>query len=626
MSTQPEAGNDLDRTDELPVLNLAAYEAAQVADDADPLARTDTWDVEALQAQAPPDDEDIAPDATARAPRSSKATSRGVDVSLDVDRVLNRIAELETGIVAARTAQTEAESRCQSLLAERNSFEQRLLAVEASNARLSEHSTISQELVQRLEQQLREQSEQHGVRLAEIETARAADQLAARQDRAALERQVEQNTANNLSGTQDQHARLKVALDEALALATMRAERIDELQRTLAEEEGVAYGLGRNLAAKLVEHDILTSMMAQRNATIAALERERDDLGAQQQQATAKAHAEIERLTQELQASSAQHDELAAAAERLAAKDAELASVAAQLAAAQSDNATLWSELETQSNLVQAMQEELAAAHQQAATLQAARDELQQALEESQQQILQLEAALKDNAGLLNARNAELDAVRLELNQHVTATRSLEQSLHARDTLIETLRIEIRTAQEERTIQADELNKTCSRMQSMAQQILDADERIATLQCDLAVHIEALAAIRRDVEHHGDHPGALPADRGQHLLQPLNHEGEAIVLNRKVMSLGRTDDNDIRIDSKLISRHHARLLVGPNAVIVEDAGSTNGCFVNGQQVRRHVLRENDVLMLGDMKFRLRVRPPDGVTRARSNVIDFNKPA
>jgi len=619
MSTQPEAGNDLDRTDELPVLNLAAYEAGQAADDADPLARTDTWDVEALQAQAPPDDEDIAP-----APRSLKATSRGVDVSLDVDRVLNRIAELETGIVAARAAQAEAESRCQSLLAERNTFEQRLVAVEASNARLSEHSTISQELAQRLEQQLREQSEQYGVRLAEIETAREADQLAARQDRAALERQVEQNTAN-LSGTQDPHAQLKVALDEALALATLRAERIDELQRTLAEEEGVAYGLGRNLAAKLVEHDILTSMMAQRNATIAALERERDDLGARQQQSTAKAHAEIERLTQELQASSAQRDELAAAAARLAANDAELASVAAQLAAAQSDNATLWSELETQSNLAQTMQEELAAAHQQAATLQAARDELQQALEESQQQILRLEAALKDNAGLLKARNAEFDAVRLELNQHVTATRSLEQSLHARDTLIETLRIEIRTAQEERTIQANELNKTRGRMKSMAQQILDADERIATLESDLAAHIEALAAIRRDVEHHGDHPGALPADRGEHLLEPLNHEGEAVVLNRKVMSLGRTDDNDIRIDSKLISRHHARLLVGPN-VIVEDAGSTNGCFVNGQQVRRHVLRENDVLMLGDMKFRLRVRPPDGGTRVRSNVIDFNKPA
>lgn len=625
MSTQPEAGNDLDRTDELPVLDVAAYEATQPEDDADPLARTDAWAVEASQSQTASDDEAIARNTPAPSLRSLKATSRGPDVSLDVDRVLNRIAELEAGISTARAAQAEAESRCQSLVLERDTFEQRLAAVEASNARLGEHSTISQELAQRLEQQLREQSGHHRERLAEIEAAREADQLAARQDRAVLERQIEQAAAN-LSGTADKHAQLKAALDEALALAATRAERVDELQQTLAEEESAAYGLGRNLAAKLAEHDILTSMVAQRNATIAALEHERDDLGLQLQQSTAKANAEVERLMQELQATDAQRDELAAASERLAAKDAELASVSTQLAAAQGDHAALRSELETQSNLVQARQEELAAARQLAATLQGTHDELQQALEESKQQALQLEVALKDNGELLNARNAEFDIVCVELNQQIAATRELQQSLQERDTLLETLRGEMHMVQDERTILANELNKARSRMKSMAQQVLDADNRIAALKADLAVHTEALAAIRRDVEQHGDRPDAPSSNHDEHLLEPLNHESEPILLNRKVMTLGRTDDNDICIASKLISRHHARLLVGPNAVIVEDAGSTNGCYVNGREVRRQILRENDVLMLGDMKFRLRVRPPDGVTRVRSNVIDFNKPA
>ena len=89
------------------------------------------------------------------------------------------------------------------------------------------------------------------------------------------------------------------------------------------------------------------------------------------------------------------------------------------------------------------------------------------------------------------------------------------------------------------------------------------------------------------------------------------------------MTIGRTNDNDIFIPSKMISRHHARLLIGPNAVIVEDAGSTNGCYVNDHQVKQHVLREGDVLAIGDLKVRLVISAP-GETRQRTNVIAFNE--
>jgi pSer/pThr/pTyr-binding forkhead associated (FHA) protein len=94
-----------------------------------------------------------------------------------------------------------------------------------------------------------------------------------------------------------------------------------------------------------------------------------------------------------------------------------------------------------------------------------------------------------------------------------------------------------------------------------------------------------------------------------------------IVLNRKTMTIGRTSDNDICIPSKLVSRNHARLLVGPNAVILEDAGSTNGCFVNEVQVKQQLMRDGDVLSVGDLKYRLRSRP-DNATRIRDNVIPF----
>ena len=36
--------------------------------------------------------------------------------------------------------------------------------------------------------------------------------------------------------------------------------------------------------------------------------------------------------------------------------------------------------------------------------------------------------------------------------------------------------------------------------------------------------------------------------------------------------------------------------------MIEDMGSTNGCFVNGIRVTRCVLREGDVVEIGEAKF------------------------
>ena len=154
----------------------------------------------------------------------------------------------------------------------------------------------------------------------------------------------------------------------------------------------------------------------------------------------------------------------------------------------------------------------------------------------------------------------------------------------------------------------------------MAREIFSRDNQIASLKADLAVHVETLAAIRQDVNRastlvEDEHP-----DR---VLEPVGHDSEIIELNKKLMTIGRTSENDICIPSKLVSRNHARLLIGPNAVIIEDAGSTNGCLVNDVQVKQQVMREGDVLSIGDLKYRLRTRSDTG-TRARDNVIPFGE--
>jgi general secretion pathway protein A len=82
----------------------------------------------------------------------------------------------------------------------------------------------------------------------------------------------------------------------------------------------------------------------------------------------------------------------------------------------------------------------------------------------------------------------------------------------------------------------------------------------------------------------------------------LSSDGKAVaelhlVPGRKVV--GRTPDNDLQIDSKFISRHHCQLITGSDGTsVIEDLNSTNGITIRGKRLRRHTLRDGDVIGLG----------------------------
>ncbi len=62
--------------------------------------------------------------------------------------------------------------------------------------------------------------------------------------------------------------------------------------------------------------------------------------------------------------------------------------------------------------------------------------------------------------------------------------------------------------------------------------------------------------------------------------------------------IGRTPDNDLQIDSKYISRHHAQIVTSMHTSVVEDLNSTNGIYVRAKRVRRRILNDGDVVHIG----------------------------
>jgi predicted component of type VI protein secretion system len=74
----------------------------------------------------------------------------------------------------------------------------------------------------------------------------------------------------------------------------------------------------------------------------------------------------------------------------------------------------------------------------------------------------------------------------------------------------------------------------------------------------------------------------------------LDYEAQ---LQDRVTTIGRGADCDIVIDNSGVSELHARIRRQGNALIVEDAKSTNGVFVNGQRVHSYYLSYGDEIVL-----------------------------
>jgi DNA-binding winged helix-turn-helix (wHTH) protein len=81
--------------------------------------------------------------------------------------------------------------------------------------------------------------------------------------------------------------------------------------------------------------------------------------------------------------------------------------------------------------------------------------------------------------------------------------------------------------------------------------------------------------------------------------------------------VGRDRECAVRIDSTTISRRHARIVVTAGQIMVEDLGSKNGTYVNGELARQPVaLKDGDQIQVGSatITFRILASLPSTVTR------------
>jgi two-component system cell cycle response regulator len=116
-------------------------------------------------------------------------------------------------------------------------------------------------------------------------------------------------------------------------------------------------------------------------------------------------------------------------------------------------------------------------------------------------------------------------------------------------------------------------------------------------------------------------PEAAEGDDAAYLLVLAgSNVGAMYKIEQERLVMGRGDRVDIRMVDEGLSREHARLLKESGRFVLEDLGSTNGTYCNGERVTRRALAEGDKILLGQttiLKFTYQDRLDEAFQRQMS---------
>ena len=212
-------------------------------------------------------------------------------------------------------------------------------------------------------------------------------------------------------------------------------------------------------------------------------------------------------------------------------------------------------------------------------------------------------AAATDPAELAQIQALEIAAQRAEIARQGRELDEVQRALGLRERWLGDLRKELKTTQDDKRVLVAQLADTKRLLEDMTARVEKQAAQIAALEGQIAERM-SLTTFAPDT------PRTRPAASSERLelehpatLMPLDDNSAPLVLDRKVMTVGRTRDNDICVPSVLVSRDHARMLVNEESVVLFDVGSINGSFVNEQPVKRHTLRDGDIVRFADRRYR-----------------------
>jgi len=95
----------------------------------------------------------------------------------------------------------------------------------------------------------------------------------------------------------------------------------------------------------------------------------------------------------------------------------------------------------------------------------------------------------------------------------------------------------------------------------------------------------------------------------------LLSSGDKCALNETQIGIGRAPDNEVVLADDAVSIYHAHVILenpenkkNIQQYVIEDLGSTNKTFVNNHEVNRCVLKNGDVIRIGNTRIKFSTDP------------------
>jgi hypothetical protein len=367
-------------------------------------------------------------------------------------------------------------------------------------------------------------------------------------------------------------------LRTALATAERRIEELNERARIADAERAVALARANAESAQLRE---------QLAVHLETLQAAKERLGAR-----SKDIPELEdQLFQRADRIAALEKAHAADAAALAEKAEQLAKNEKRREVLECDAMNLRATVERRNQQIAILEADLAARQEREAKLKARLDEALASVDPCVPKLRSEILALDEQVRLL-----KLD---VELARSHAAEK--DHDLQIAEESIRNLELEVRDKNgklEEANVTVEEWRAVIAESQ---RSILQRDGQIQQLQSDLERRI---AAASDSASQTGEEVALEGPARV--LIRTNGNTDFVHVLGRRTR-IGRGSDNDLVLDTKHVSRYHAVLLAGPVHTSIEDLKSTNGVFVNGKRVSRHILKDGDRVTVGRSQFRYCVR-------------------
>ena len=79
------------------------------------------------------------------------------------------------------------------------------------------------------------------------------------------------------------------------------------------------------------------------------------------------------------------------------------------------------------------------------------------------------------------------------------------------------------------------------------------------------------------------------------------HRGKTFELTKDLYTVGRISERDICIADPTISTYHGSFVKSGNTYILKDNNSTNGSRVNNEPIAEKLLKNSDIIQLGDVE-------------------------